>query len=109
MIWLPIAGYILIAIGYGALPATEQAEWVFAADQWQLVCLAWLAFLCVDYSNTYRKATVAVLLIWTLLIAATDGFIEYPSWGMVPEGLLVAAVLIRTLWKIHALQGHKKT
>ena len=108
MFWLPALCFVGISVGYGCMPAEMQTEWESAANQWQIVSLAWLAFLCVDYTNTYRKAATALLLIWSLFLAATDGLISfYPSWGMVPETLAVVAVFARAAWKIHAVQSHQ--
>lgn len=106
--WLPFIGYFGIAAGYGFLTDAQQVLWESSANQWHAVMLSWLAFLCVDYTNTYRKAATVVLLLWCLFIAATDGFVNwYPSWGMVPEAIGVAALLVRVLWKIHAVQSDK--
>lgn len=106
MFWLPALCFVGISVGYGL--AGMPAEWESTANQWQIVSLAWLAFLCVGYENTYRKAGVALLLIWCLFLASTDGMIGfYPSWGMVPETLLIVAVFLRTAWKVHALQSHQ--
>ena len=106
MFWLPIICFVGVSVAYGV--AGMPTEWVFEADQWHAVSLAWLAFLCVGYENTYRKAGVALLLMWSLFLAATDGLISfYPSWGMAPETLAIAAVFFRTAWKVHALQSHK--
>lgn len=108
--WVPIVGFFGIAVGYGFLPDAQQVLWESAANQWHAVMLAWLAFLCVGYENTCRKAAAVVLLLWTLIIASTDGFISwYPSWGMIPEALGMAALLLRVMWKIHAIQSHQKT
>lgn len=104
--WLPIVGFFGLEIGYGFMPDAMQGEWFATIGQWELVVVAWLAFLCVGYENTYRKATVFILLLWTLLIAATDGFVSwYPSWGMVPEALFVAALIGKVA---HAVSRRQK-
>lgn len=108
MFWLILTLFFALDFGFGLLGDAGQAVSDFAVLQAQAVALAWLLFIREPYANTGRKATALVALIYTLWIVATDWAIAwFPTWGPAVEAALFAAIILRTLWKIHAVQGHK--
>lgn len=108
MFWIILAIFFVLDFGFGLLGDAGQAVSDFAVLQAQAAALAWLLFLRESYANTYRKAASLVVLIYTLLIVATDWALAwFPAWGPAVEAVLFAAIILRTIWKIHAVQGHK--
>ena len=101
--WIPIVLFFGIWVAYGLLTDPQQVEWESAANQWSIVLMAWGWFLSVSYKNTTRKAVVFILLMWSLLVAATDGFISwYPTWLMIVEAFFFAGLTVMAVWKIYA-------
>lgn len=108
MFWIILALFFALDLGFGLLGDAGQAVSDFAVLQAQAAALAWLLFLREPYANTYRKAAVLVVFLYTLWVVATDWAMTwFPAWGAAVEAALFAAIIIRALWKIHAVQGHK--
>ena len=108
MFWIILVLFFGLDLGFGLLGDAGQAVSDFAILQAQAAALAWLLFIREPYGDTYRKAATLVLLIYTLWVVATDWAIAwFPTWGPAIEATLFSAIILRTLWKIHAVQGHK--
>lgn len=109
MFWIILSLFFALDFGFGLLGDAGQAVSDFAVLQAQAAALAWLLFLRESYADTYRKAASLVVLIYTLWIVATDWALAwFPTWGPAVEATVFAAIIIRALWKIHAVQSHKK-